>query len=143
MRLLVPFTMLFKCRFVNALLFVLFFCRCENEYLTAFGYLSAVMSSPVPKLKSIVQTFLDKELMRASKARLANKSGMHIHTELAVRHGIKRRQNVHLTYSGGEDREKLNGSVNHTLVGQQKFVKKSMMHRVFNQILHNRWNILG
>ena len=74
---------------------------CKNEYLTAFDYLSAVMSSPVPKLKSIVQTFLDKELMWASKARLANKSGMHTQREFAMKHGIKKRQNIHFTDSGG------------------------------------------
>ena len=111
------------CTFYNALqmlvsqcTFVLFvfFSRCKNEYLTAFHYLSAVMSNPVPRLKNIVQSFLDKELMRASKAMLANKCRMLTHREI-VKHG----QNVDFKDSGVED--KVNGSVRNRLVKKHNF----------------------
>ena len=69
------------------------------------------MSNPVPKLRSIVQAFQDKELLPASKVRLANKCGMHTHQAFSVKYGNKKRQKVHFTDSGIEFKEQLNASV--------------------------------
>ena len=92
--------------------FLFFFSRCENEYLTVFDYLSAAMSNAVPKLKTIVQAFLDKELLQDWQINLEC-----THTE-----HFQEKTKSSFTDSGIEFKEQLNASVgSHTLVGQVKF----------------------